>query len=351
MTVEALPDFDIKVNGTSLPVKARRDIRSVTVHEDVTALSMFTIELYNWDEEDLKVSWSDSQFFTLGNEVEISLGYLDKLGKVLLAEITSLEPTFNMGQTPMLVVRGYDHRHRLMRDRKTRSFSKMKDSAIAGQVARDAGLRAQVKDSKVALAYVAQSNQTDLEFLRARARRIGYEVYVKDKVLYFQPPQNAGRATVTLTLEDDITEFTPRLSAMAQVGEVAVRGWDVKQKKEIVGKAGVGQESGAMGGKASGPKATNRALGKAASATVSQPIESKAEADQMALGQFNAMALGYIQGDLVCYGRPQLRAGIVVDIQGAGTTFSGPYYVTSVVHTVTPDDGYQTTLNVQRNAS
>jgi len=351
MPASDLPDFNIRINGANLPYPARTDIRSVSVQEDLDSLSMFTLDLYNWDDERLQVSWSDSSLFAVGNEVEIWLGYLDDLHNVMLAEITSLEPTFSADQPPMLTVRGYDYRHRLARGRKTRTFAQMKDSAIASQVAREAGLRAQAKDTKVSLMYVVQSNQTDLEFLRRRAQLIGYEIYVRDKVLYFQPPQSAAKAAAELSLGGDITEFTPRLSALGQVGEVTVRGWDVKQKKEIVGKAGMGQEYSSMGGKSSGPKVANRAFGKASAASVRQPLRSKAEADQIALGHYNELALTYIQGTVVCSGRPQLRAGTVVDIAGAGKTFSGAYYVTSVTHTLTAEDGYQTSLTVQRNAA
>jgi len=350
MTRSELPDLNIRMNGTSLPAAARADIRSVSVEEDLGALSMFTIDLYNWDDEKLRVSWSDSPFFAVGNQVEISLGYVDDLHKVMTAEITSLEPTFAVDQIPRLTVRGYDHRHRLARARKSRPFRKIKDSAIAGQLAREAGLRAAVKDSQVVHDWVAQSNQTDLEFLQQRAKRIGYEVYVRDKTLYFQPPQSTRKAGITLSLDGDITEFRPRLGAASQVGEVVVRGWDVKQKKEIVGRAGIGQESSSMGGRASGPRAADRALGKGSIATVTEPVGTQAEADQIAKGRFNELALNYIRGDVTCHGLPQLHAGIVVEITGAGKTFSGPYYVTSAVHRLTPD-GYETNLSVRRNAA
>ena len=346
-----IADFDIRINGTALPEPARRDVRSITVQEDLEALSMFTIGLYNWDDEALKVSWSDDRLFAVGNAVEISLGYIDDLKKVMLAEITSLEPAFTAGEPPQLTVRGYDHRHRLARARKTRSFSRMKDSAIASQVGREAGLRVEATDTKVSLPYVVQSNQTDLEFLQRRAGLIGFEVFVRDKVLHFRPPQNAGKAVVKLSLGAEVSDFTPRLSALSQVGEVSVRGWDVKKKAPVIGRASVGQEASAMGGTASGPKAANRAFGKAGNVGVRQPVQTKAEADQIALGRFNEMALTYIQGDVTCDGRAELRAGTVVDIDGAGTTFSGPYYVTSVTHRMTAEDGFETNLSVQRSAA
>src|SRR5262245_37417396 len=344
-----IPDFSVRVNGASLPREALEDVRVVTVEEDLDALSMFSLELYNWDDERLQVSWSDSRQFAIGGEVEIWLGRVDDLHRVMLGEITSLEPAFSSEQPPMLTVRGYDHRHRMLRGRRTRSFLQMKDSAIVAQVARAAGLRAQARDTKVTHPYVLQSNQSDLEFLRQRAGLIGYEVFVQDKVLHFQPPAYGAQTAVRLSLGEDVTEFTPRLSALGQEDQVDVRGWDVKAKKEIVGRAQTGQAA-AMG-RTTGPAAAKRAFGRAAASVVDEPVRSRAAADQVALGRFDQQALAYVEGMATCDGRPQLRAGTVVDIDGAGTNFSGRYYVTSVTHTLSQDQGYQTSFNVRRNAS
>ena len=354
MPGSSVPDFNLRINGANAPNDLKRDITSVTVQEDLDALSVLTLELFNWKSagSDMAQTWGDSSLLAVGNEIEISLGFVDNLHKVMLAEITSLEAVFSTDddQEDLLTVRCYDYRNRLARGRKTRNFSQMKDSAIVSQVAQGAGLRAQVKDTKVTLPYVVQSNQTDWEFLQSRASRIGYEVYVKDKVLYFQPPQNTGNAATQIAV-DEVGEFRPRLSARTQMGEVTVRGWDVKQKQVIVGKAAVGQEAGLMGGKASGARTANRAFGKASAICVNQPVQSKAEADQMALGSFNTMALAYIEGTVAGGGRPQLHAGTVIEMTGAGKTFSGIYYVTSVTHTLTPEVGYQTEFTVKRNAA
>lgn len=349
--VLGVPSIDVRINGGKLPLAALGSIESVTVQEDVEALSMFTIVLKNWNAETLQVAWSDSSLFALGNEADIFLGFVDDLHKVMLGEITSLEPQFSADREPTLTVRGYDHRHRLARGARTRTFTQMKDSAIAAQIAREAGLRAQVTDSKITLPYVVQGNQTDLEFLRRRARMCGHEVYVRDKVLYFRPPAIAAKPAVSLNLAHDLTEFSARLSALGQAGTATVRGWDVKKKEVVLGRASTGQEASTMGGRSSGPRAAQKAFGKAEVDTVDVPVSNKAAADQLALGQFNEIALAYIQGEASCPGRPQLRAGTVVAIEGAGTTFSGHYYLTSVTHTIVPDEGYHTHLELRRNAT
>ena len=346
-----IADASIRINQASLPEDAWADVRSLTVQEDLDAMSMFTLELYNWDDELLRFPWSDSPLFAVGNEVQISLGYVDDLHPVMTAEITSLEPRFAGDELPLLTVRGYDYRHRLARGRKTRAFRQMSDSAIAGQVAREAGLTATAASTGAALPYVLQSNQSDWEFLEQRARLIGYEVYVRDKVLYFRPPQHTGTAIVTLRVGEDISEFSPRLSAQAQVDEVAVRGWDVKQKQPIVGRAAVGQEKTAIGEGTSGPRATRQAFGRSSAASVDLPVRTVAEADAIARGRLDELALDYVHGEVVADGHPQVHAGTVVAIEGAGKRFSGRYYVTSVSHSLTGERGYQTTFSVQRNTA
>ncbi|MGX1914789.1 phage late control D family protein [Streptomyces phaeochromogenes] len=345
------PALEIRCDGVLLPLDARLDVESVTVLEDLHALSMFTVTLHNWDSERLAFPWSDSRLFAVGTEVRISLGYGGDLHPVMTGEVTGLEPTFAAGRLPMLTVRGYDYRHRLARAQQTRTFTRTKDSAIASQLARKAGLRAEVTDTGTAPDYVVQNNQTDLEFLQKRARLIGYEVHVRDRVLYFRPPQHGRRPSATLHVGDDISEFTPRLSALPQVGRHTVRGWDVALKKAVVSTVTAGRESTTMRGATTGPSQADQAFGRAGTVSTGLPVPNRDRADQMARGQFDDLALTYITGEAECEGQPRLRAGEVVDIQGAGTVFSGAYYLTSVSHSLTAGDDYRTSLRIRRNAA
>jgi phage protein D len=196
--------------------------------------------------------------------------------------------------------------------------------------------------------YVIQANQSDWEFLRHRASLSGYEIYVREKVLYFRPPEPAAPPAHRLSLVEDIRQFTARLSAQSQADEVTVRGWSIREKKPV---AAAARATPGAGGRPSGPATAGRAFGKASAATTSLPVRTKAEADGIAQAEFSEMALTYVEGDVVARGRPRLEAGSVVGISGAGDTFGGSYYVTSVTHTVTPAAGYQTSFTVQRNSA
>jgi uncharacterized protein len=345
------PEFTVTVNGSPLPNQAVADLIKVSVVDDVDAPGMFAITIVAWDTAQMKAKWIDDALFREGNPVVVSFGYRDQVLNSLSGDIAGLEPDFPEAKPPTLTVRGYDRRHRLMRSRKTRSFTNCKDSDIVSQVASDANLRPQVEDSGVRLPYVLQHNQTDLEFLATRARRINFEVVVKDHDLLFRPRKIDDAAKLTLHREVELLQFRPRLTTLGQVPQLEVRGWDPTKKQEIVGKAGVGDETGLMAGSNSGPSATRRAFNTSGSARVKAPVQSQDEADAMAKRGFAEMALSYISADGVCIGEPRMAAGTVVKIEGIGDRFSGSYYVTSVEHSFRPGKGFRTYFSARRNAT
>lgn len=344
------PEFRLAVNGSDLPLAARADVTAVSVLEDVNATSMFTFSLQCWDTAEMKVKWIDDDLFTEGNSVTIEMGYRDEMEKIFDGEITGLEPEFSEDGLATLTVRGYDRRHRMMGKRKARSFLAMKDSDIASQIAGDWGLSPEVTNSEVTLDYVLQHNQTDFDFLRERAARIGYEVVVTEKTLAFRPRKTDGSAAVTLNREVELLDFSARMSAVGQVEEIRVQGWDPKAKEEFSATASAGSE-GPMGGSSSGPDAARQHFTGTGSTRVDWPLQSQAEAESMAGGILKEIAMQYVTADGVCIGRPDLRAGTLVSIEGLGRRFSGPYYVTSAEHRFCPKSGYRTSFTVRRNAT
>lgn len=344
--------IEVLINGTPLDPTDAAHVAMATIDHDVGQPGMFALQLIGSEDLEEDIPWiDDADRFAVGNPVELKLGYEDDLESVIVGEITGLEPEFNLGQLPSLTVRGFDRLHRLLRGRRTRTFIQQKDSDVASQIASEAGLTPDVEDSAVTHDYLVQANQTDLEFLRHRAARINYEVAVEDKTFLFRPVQNAEEARVTLRSGEDLGEFHLRLSSLGQAGEVSVRGWSPKDKKEIVGQARSGDETSTMRGEQTGPASAEGAFGSAVETLSAWPTASQAEADQVAKARFNDVALGFISGEGVCAGRTDLRIGRVVRIEAVGRRFSGPYYITGVSHRYTSGQGFETRFTVRRNAS
>jgi hypothetical protein len=129
---------------------------------------------------------------------------------------------------------------------------------------------------------------------------------------------------MTLTLNDDLLEFYPRLSLAGQVSEVEVRGWNVKDKQEIIGQARAGAEVSKMGGQQTGAALADSAFGAAVGLLSRQPVATQAEADQLAKARFNRGVLELIEGEGACLGRTDLRAGAGDQDRRARSTFQRP---------------------------
>jgi uncharacterized protein len=337
-------DFSVTIMGTSL---GREIVAGIVVHRDVWAPGLFELRLNNRNMVGTPAILSDDERFVVGNPVEIKMGYVGKLAPVMAGEITGLDLESRSGEE-LLTVRGHDCGHRLLRGRKTRSFTQVKDSDIARQVAQEAGLSVRAEDTEVLLEYVLQHNQTDWELLQLRARDLGFEVLIDDKTLIFQrhkEKENGPRVLTLLREAQDLLELRLRLSTVGLVGKVVVQGWNPKDKEAITGTASARGQAlmGSRGGLAEADKAFG--------AIVDRPVSSQAEADRIALGRLREMALAHVTGEGVAIGRADLQAGMVVRIDGFGKRFSGLYSVASVRHTYVPGPGYRTAFTVRRNAT
>ena len=279
------PDFKVFVGGNELPLEAALDIIDIQASDYVEGASMFTITLNSWDSDTQEFKWIDQDLLNEGADLEVKIGFADNLKSLIKGEVTVIEPEFHETEAPTLKIHGYDLLHRFRRGRKTRSFTQMKDSQVAEQIARDLQLRAQVEDTQVVHEYLLQNNQTDVDFLLERARRIRYEVTVQDKTLRFRKAANNKPGEV-VSVEYGLTlrSFYPRLSTMQQVSEVVVQGWNPKTKQPIVGRARRGDEVSKMNGKQLGSAISEQAFFKTQSFIVDTPIYSEGEATQIAKG-------------------------------------------------------------------
>ncbi len=345
-----IPGFEVRLDGKALPPTAANDVVEVSVDQALGTPAMFTVHLAPRQPARGKGSWADEELFAEGGKVEILMGYGAKLKTVIEGEITGLELEYRSDQALTVTICGHDRLHRLLRGRKTRIFNKKKDSDVARAIAREAGLKAKVDDSGAALDCIVQHQQTDLEFLTERARRIGWEVLLRDKdQLCFRERKEAGGKTVTLAWDRGLLEFSPRASLVGQAGKVKVSGWIPGKRKILRATADAG-ELAAMGGSKSGPARADKLFNKA-TALIAQPLTNPAEAKSVADGELENMALAYLEAQAVVVGSPDYRAGTVIEIEGFGKRFSGPYYVDSTRHEFHPGEGYSTTLELRRNAT
>ncbi|HEV2860983.1 MAG TPA: hypothetical protein VGX48_08260 [Pyrinomonadaceae bacterium] len=348
--VRVSPDYKIFLDGRELPTEVAVDVLDVTVCSYATGASWFCVTMNNWHSDEQEYKYSDGPRIREGVKLDVTLGYDAITVNLIRGEVTALEPEFNQDEAPTLRVHGYDLLHRFRRGRKTKSYTQLKDSDIARQIASGLGLTAEVDDTEVTHEYLLQDNLTDIDFLLERARRIRYELLVEDGKLKFRKAANDRGRVVTLEFGFTLRSFYPRLSTASQVSEVLVQGWDPKKKQAITGRARAGDEVSKMGGRRLGAAVAESAFFPTKNVITDQPVFSEGEANQMARGKFNDMAVEFITGEGTAIGNGDIQAGSVVELTKLGQRFSGLYYVTSAKHTIDPK-GYTTTFTVERNAT
>lgn len=348
--VRVRPDFKLFLDGSELPTEVAVDVLDVTVCNYVSGASWFCVTMNNWHSDEQDFKYSDGPRFKEGAKLDVTLGYDTIVITLIKGEVTALEPEFSEKEAPTLKVHGYDLLHRFRRGRKTKSYTQSKDSDIARQVASGLGLSAEVDDTEVTHEYILQDNLTDIDFLLARARRIRYELLVEDGALKFRKAANDRSRVVTLEFGFTLRSFYPRLSTASQVSEVLVQGWDPKTKQAIKGSARGGDEVSKMGGQRLGASIAESAFFATKNVITDKPVFSEGEANQIARGKFNDMAVEFITGEGTAIGNGDIQAGSVIELTKLGGRFSGLYYVTSAQHTI-DSSGYSTKFTVERNAT
>lgn len=340
------PNVEVTV-GKVLP---QSDFLSYVVERDMFQPDMAAIVLSNQGDIYSEVK--------IGTEIELKIG--DDKKSIFKGEVTGLEPIYKGGDKTKILVRGMNVMHQLLRTRKSKTFAEMSDKDIISEIATQAGLKL-TWDHPIAIKYkhVYQHNQSDLEFIRTRAARIGAYVWCVDKDLMVKKPGLDQKAITKVSVDDSGAEvalrmFSPRMSAAGIVKKVTVKGWNPETKELLVGEATataspLGKENAATGAaKLCGEQTF----------TVDHPIWSKEEATFLAKAQLQDSALTFITGEAEVTGDPRFDLGqtltVIANQNGLATDpFNGNYFIVGVTHRHSmakeKEGGYQTFLRLARD--
>ena len=341
MPVTHIPQLFIKIGGSDITTDLMNVLHEAVIDTSLQLPSMFTLSFF-----DSELKWVDDAQLDLGKEVQISAQTPDNQQGVLIkGEITALEPHFAADGTTMLVVRGYDKSHRLHRGKKTRTFLKVTDSDLVSRIAGEASLSAQTDATSITYDYVLQNNQTNMEFLAARAERIGYQVYSAEGTLYFKKGDASLGTGPDLEFGVSLTSFQPTYTGAHQSNTMKVMGWDTKQKRAITSQATPNSSLNQGGLGKTGGAATQSAFGAAEAIVTDQPVFTTDEAKALADGLSNDLSREFVQAEGTCSGDPRIKAGYKIKITKVGTRFSGNYFVTSATHIYTAE-GYETRFSI-----
>ncbi|MGC1375571.1 MAG: VgrG-related protein [Anaerolineales bacterium] len=347
--------FTIKIDGSS-DKEFSSAVVEWAVDTNVFLPSMFTILLRDdaSDSQKKTFKYTDNKTkIKIGASIEISvdtqaISTQSAQNQVFKGEITAIEPVFEDNGMVLLRLRGFDRGHRLTLGKNTRTFgdanpqkASLTDSDVVNKIAQKAGLSAQVSASGlsgVAYYYIMQYDQSDWDFLWARAQMLGYQVYVDDKNLHFCPASDKRTTTDPgdLTWGTTLKRFEPRIVSAAQVTESSAWGWDPKTQKNVNSKSKTNsKKSVTINDSVYGEKAVSQGLSMSTvtDAVMYPVIRDSNVSKVIAEARFAEHQTQFVRasGELL-YGDPRLLAGSEVEVENVGERFSGKYYVTEAHH-------------------
>lgn len=325
----------VEVAGAELAADIDGQVESVLVVDRLAMPDMFALVFRDPDRDVVGRAGLE-----IGTKVTISTTSVsaDSPEPLITGEVTSIEADYDsLGMRA--VVRGYDRSHRLAAGRKTMTYQNVKYSDVASQIASAAGLSAQVDDSGGTVEHLIQANQSDLDFLYGLARRIGFECRVDDETLLFKKPVESSGAPgagdfasedpVQLVWNHNLLEFRARMSAVSQVAEVKVRGWDVQNKEAVIGQADVTATNAEL---STTPADLAGKVGGGTLTVVDHPVDSQEAADELATARAQQVGSAAFEATAVAIGSPALKAGTAVNISGIDEALEGKWVVTGSRH-------------------
>jgi len=380
-----VPRVEVFVRGQKLKSNIIDDILQVTYKDSVNNIDSFSIVINNWDADKRTFKFAPAMkdyagIFDPGAPIEIWMGYQDNTRRMMRGTVTSLEPTYSESASPTLSVGGLNELHKFRTEQHTRSWpdGDKTDTDIAKELCRlpvkkgQAGLNIPIEvnpaSDETPESFVYMNNQYDIVFLLERARRHGYELYLKDKdgkpTLFFGLSENkANHPAYRLEWGKSLVNFKPRLTTALQISTVEVRGWDRKSNSVIAAEYSLEELWKAQGKsktEISRLRQIAKAYGECRDVITNKPVHTKKEALQLARSILEDQSKKLVQASGATVGLPDLRAGVALEIVGfgaqtdrndqivgPGSDFDGEYYVTDTTHTF-GNGGYRTEFSARR---
>jgi uncharacterized protein len=299
-----------------------------------------------------RLQYLDGSLLDFGRTLDVSIGPPGHEQVIFRGGVSALEVDFREHRLPQVLVFAEDGLMRLRMTRRMRSYERETDAGIASAIASAHGLTARTAADGPRYDVVQQLNQSDLAFLRERARLVQAEIWLDGDALHFKTRANRAGPEVSLTEGRDLIAVQVRADLAHQRSQVKVSGYDAQRRAVIdeqAGKEAIAAEvtDGRTGPSVLGGAFRGRDVGVAyrvrEAPLTGEEARAWARAEMLRRSRCFVTVVGTTRGT------PELRVGARVTLEETGDPFDGPgYYVTGVRHTYDLVDGHRTHFQAER---
>jgi phage protein D len=342
-----------KVDGELKGLLAR-DLLYLQIDESTDGLKSLRARFANWGaregQPDESFLYLDGQILDFGKRLEVSMGSESDPRTVFTGVMSAIEVGLDEGAEPEAMVHAEDQLMTLRMTRRSRTYENQSDAQIAEAIATEHGLASDTAAPGPTYDVVQQWNQSDLAFLRDRARLIQAEVWVEDDRLCFKSRGSRTATELTLVQGSDLLAVRIRADLAHQRTKVRVSGYDAEARDIIDEEAGSDAIAAEISGGRTGVAVLETAFGGRASYRVREAPLTSDEAREWAKAEMLRRARGFVRVSGTARGQAEMIVGSRLTLERVGAPFEGGgYYVTRVCHTYRPQPpGFRTQFEAER---
>jgi phage protein D len=331
-----------------------RDLSSLVIEEATDGLKTMVLRLIaqgpkdNMAEEQLL--YLDGQIVDFGKPIEVSIGPGDGARTVFKGTISAIDVLFEEGgPEPHVTIYAEDALMKLRMTRRMKTWENVTDADIASQIATANSMTADTAAPGPTYKVVQQWNQSDLAFLRERARLIQAEVWFENDTLCFKTRGNRSAPSMKLVQGFELRHVQVRADLAHQRTKVKVSGYDASARKEIDEEVGADAIQGEISGGRTGPAVLQQAFGERVSYRVRENPIVGDEAGAWAKAEMLRRCRSFVTAVGTTDGTADMVVGSRLNLDQVGAPFSGDgYYVVRVSHTYDLDNGHRTHFEAER---
>lgn len=319
----------IKISANGQPLDSSYQVIAIDLWTGINKLPKARLVIADGSPNEATFPISETAALVPGAKLEISLGYDGEETAVFAGLIYQQGIEVVQNGFSRLIVDAADPAMVLTLARKNAIFEQMSDSAVMQQLIEQAGLSADVSATTPVQASIVQFYCSDWDLLLMRAQMNGMVVTTTDASIKVAPPDTAGAPVLTLAYGDSILDFRGEMDATTQYAAAAIQSfaWDpATQAVSASGRASAsvdtpGNIDSETLAKVFGVKQLLQQTG-ATLATADLTAWSSAE---LLLSR-----LAKIRGEVRFQGCALAVPGAMVTLEGLGSRFNGPAYISGV---------------------
>src|SRR5436853_6874951 len=334
------------VVGGNEDVDLTQGLLRMQLRETIQGLMRAELRFGSWGPKDGAIGflYFDRKKLDFGKSIQV------KLDDDLLFEgkVSAMEADFGEGRSPELAILLEDRFQDLRMTRRTRTFVDQTDSDVIKKIAQDYGLQTDVDIDGPQHKVLAQVNQSDLAFIRERARDVDAELWLDGTKLRAKPRTKRNGSTLKLKFGADLREFTVVADLAAQRSSVQVTGSSVADKKAITHDADEQTILGELNGGSSGASILDSAFGKRKESVAHTVPLTDDDAKWQAETYYRMAARRFVVGNGLAQPNAKLRVGAIIDLDGVGPLFNGKYYLAEVRHMFDGAAGFRSEFTAER---